>query len=153
MAPLFPVLLAVHVSLAIALFIPALVLPFTLRTRTPAPPGRIARGALWLQAHGTVVIGAGLAATGIGMLVVLGPSFLRQPWLLVALATYAAVAALVYFVQRPGLRSLLGRGPAASDAERATWRESAKRQRYLAYAVTTGVGLIAFLMSTKPELW
>jgi hypothetical protein len=153
MATLFPILLAVHVSLAIALFIPALVLPFTLRIRSAGSPGRVAGAALWLQAHGTVVIGVGLAATGIAMLVVLGPRLLQQPWLVVALATYAMVAAVVYFVQRPGLRSLLGRGPGTSDPERAAWRDGARRQRYLAYAVTTGVGLIAFLMSTKPELW
>ena len=29
----------------------------------------------------------------------------------------------------------------------------ARRQRYVAYGITTAVGLIAFLMSTKPALW
>lgn len=153
MTALFPLLLGLHVTLAIALFIPGLVLPFTLRTGRSGEPGRAVRGALWLQAHGTVVIGAGLALTGVAMLTVLGPRLLEQPWLLVALATYALTAAVIFFVQRPGLRSLVGRGPGTSDAERAVWRDGARRQRYIAYAITTAVGLIAFLMSTKPALW
>jgi hypothetical protein len=152
---LFPVLLAAHVSLAVALFVPGLVLPFTLRSRrgTERPPGRVVRGLLWLQANGTAIIGAGLAATGIGMLLVVGPRLLEEPWLLVSLATYAITAVVVFFIQRPSLRSLLGRGPGPSDQDRVAWREGARRQRYIAYGITTAVGLIAFLMMSKPVLW
>ncbi len=58
-------------------------------------------------AHGTVIIGAGVAVTGIAMLIVLGGAFLDQPWLLVALAIYATVLAVAFFIQRPGVRRLL----------------------------------------------
>ena len=62
---LFPYILVVHVTLAISLFVPSIVLPFTLRTRKAAAdsPGRVMRALLWLQSHGTVVIGLGLALT------------------------------------------------------------------------------------------
>lgn len=155
LSALFPLLLATHIGLAIALFVPGLVLPFTLRSRreSDGPPGRIVRGLLWVQANGTVIIGAGLAATGVSMLLVLGPRLLEQPWLLVSLATYAVTAVVVFFVQRPDLRSLLRRGPGPTDEERATWRAGARRQRYIAYGITTAVGLIAFLMMSKPTLW
>ena len=56
---LFPYLLAIHITLAISLFVPSIVLPFTLRTRKAAAdsPGRVMRTLLRLQSHGTVVIG------------------------------------------------------------------------------------------------
>jgi len=154
MPSLFPLLLATHVTLAIALFVPGLVLPFTLRGRQAvAEPGRVVRGLLWVQAHGTLVIGAGLAVTGVAMITVLGSRMLEEPWLLIALATYGLTAAVVFFVQRPSLQDLLGRGQGRTDEDRVAWRTGARRQRYLAYGVTTAVGLIAFLMSTKPSLW
>jgi hypothetical protein len=159
LAPLFPILLAIHVTLAISLFVPSLLLPFTLRNRsvergaTAPEPGRFVGALLWLQAHGTVAIGAGLALTGIGMLAVLGPRMLEQPWLLASLATYAVAAVVAFAIQRPALRRLQAREGIATDADRAAWRERARRQRYVAYAITTAVGLIAFLMSTKPMLW
>jgi hypothetical protein len=155
LAPLFPVLLATHVGLAVALFVPSLVLPFTLRSRrgSEGRPGGVVRGLLWVQANGTTIIGVGLAITGISMLLVLGPAFLEQPWLMVSLATYAVTAVVVFAYQRPSLRSLLRRGPGPTDEERAVWREGARRQRYIAYGVTTAVGLIAFLMMSKPALW
>ena len=159
LAPLFPVILAVHVSLAVALFVPSLLLPFTLRNRSvergfAAPqPGRFVRALAWLQARGTVVVGAGLALTGIAMVAVLGTRILEQPWLLVSLATYAIAALIAFAFQRPSLRRLLRRDDVRSDADRAAWREGAKRQRYVAYFLTTAVGLIAFLMSSKPALW
>jgi hypothetical protein len=103
-----------------------------------------------MQAHGTVVIGLGLAATGIGLVAVLGGSLIRQPWLLVALAIYAANLALAFFIQRPNLRRLIGVRAAADDQ---VWRERAKRQRYVSYAMAALVGTIGFLMSTKPQLW
>jgi hypothetical protein len=103
-----------------------------------------------MQAHGTVVIGLGLAATGIGLVSVLGASLLREPWLLVALAIYAANLALAFFIQRPNLRRLIGIRAAPDDQ---VWRERAKRQRYVSYAMAALVGTIGFLMSTKPQLW
>jgi hypothetical protein len=171
LAPLFSAILATHVALAVSLFVPSLLLPFTLRLRPAAPdredhadredrqvreaprPSPFVRLLLSIQAHGTVVIGAGLALTGAAMLTVLGPRMLEQPWLLVSLATYAIAASIAFVVQRPGLRRLLGRDLLQSDAERAAWRERARRQRYIAYALTSAVGFIAFMMSTKPELW
>jgi len=159
LAPLFPYILAVHVTLAISLFVPSLLLPFTLRNRsvergfTGPEPGRFVGALLWLQAHGSVVIGVGLALTGIAMLTVLGPRILEQPWLLASLATYAATVVVAFAVQRPALRRLQARDGLATDADREAWRAKARRQRYVAYAITTAVGLIAFLMSTKPALW
>ncbi len=155
----FPLILATHITLAIALFVPSLLLPFTLRNRLVSPgydaprPGRFVRGLLWIQAHGTVVIGFGLALTGIAMVGVLGTRMLEQPWLLVSLATYAVTAVVVFVIQRPTLRGLVRRDGIESDTDREAWRARARRQRYIAYGVTTAVGLIAFLMSTKPVLW
>lgn len=159
LSSLFPFILATHITLAIALFVPSLLLPFTLRNRLVSPgyqapdPGRFVRSLLWIQAHGTIVIGAGLALTGGAMIVVLGPRMLEQPWLLVSLATYGVTAVVAFAVQRPTLRRLVRRDRIESDQERDAWRAKARRQRYLAYGITTAVGLIAFLMSTKPTLW
>ena len=67
-----PSILATHITLAICLLVPSLLLPFTLRNRSVAPnaapdqPGRVVRCLSWAQTHGTIVIGAGLALTGIG---------------------------------------------------------------------------------------
>jgi uncharacterized membrane protein len=159
LAPLFPTVLATHITLAVSLFVPSLLLPFTLRNRSVAigyaatGPGRFVRLLVWIQAHGTVAIGAGLALTGVAMLAVLGPRMLEQPWLLVSLVTYAVTAVVAYGVQRPNLRRLVGRQSLLTDADREAWRARARRQRYVAYGITSAVGLIAFLMSTKPELW
>lgn len=159
LSSLFPIILATHITLAIALFVPSLMLPFTLRNRLvnagyDAPePGRFVRTMLWIQAHGTLVIGTGLALTGLAMVAVLGPRMLEQPWLLVSLATYAITAVVAFAVQRPTLRRLVRREHIESDADRVAWRNNARRQRYIAYGITTAVGLIAFLMSTKPVLW
>lgn len=159
LSSLFPVILATHITLAIALFLPSLLLPFTLRNRLvnagyDAPePGRVVRLMLWMQAHGTIVIGSGLAITGLAMVAVLGPRMLEQPWLLVSLATYAVTALVVFVIQRPTLRGLVRRDHIETDLDREAWRARARRQRYIAYGVTTAVGLIAFLMSTKPALW
>ncbi|HUG48438.1 MAG TPA: hypothetical protein VMP67_08510 [Candidatus Limnocylindria bacterium] len=97
-----------------------------------------------------MLIGAGLAITGVLMLLVLGPQLLAQPWLLLALAIYAANLGLAFFVQRPGLRRLLGMRARPSDAELEVWRTRARRQRYVSYVMAGAVGLIAFLMSAKP---
>jgi hypothetical protein len=152
MAQFFPLLLATHITLAVSLFLPSILLPFALRARRAASesPNRFVRFLLWMQAHGTVVIGIGLALTGIGLLAVLGGQLLGQPWLLVALGIYAGNLALAFFVQRPNLRRLIGVKAAADDE---TWKARAKRQRYVSYAMAALVGTIGFLMSTKPALW
>ena len=145
---LFPILLAVHIALAIGLLLPSLVLPFTLRNRGPsAEHGPLWRGLFWLQRNGTLIIGAGLAVTGVAMLLILGPQLLGQPWLALALAVYAANLLLAFFVQRPGLRQLLGMSAQMSDSARELWRARARRQRYVSYLMAAAVGLIAFLMS------
>ena len=152
MAALFPIMLATHVTLAVSLLLPSVLLPFALRGRSAnARPGPLVRLMLWLQSTGAPVIGIGLAVTGIGMLLVLGPQLLTQPWLLVALAVYGANIALAFFIQRPGLRRLLRLRSDSSDAERVRWRALARRQRYLSYVMALAVGLIAFLMMSKPQ--
>ena len=108
------------------------------------------RSLLQVQAQGTLVIGIGLALTGAALIVVLGGSIVGQPWLLVALAIYAANLLLAFFVQRPNLRRLVGIRAAADDRQ---WLERARRQRYVSYAMAALVGTIGFLMSTKPDLW
>ena len=152
MAQLFPVLLVTHIGLAVSLFVPSILLPFALRTRRAAAesPNRFVRFLLWMQAHGTVVIGAGLALTGVGLLSVLGAQLLSQPWLLLALAIYAGNLVLAFFVQRPNLRRLIGVRAAGDDR---VWQARARRQRYVSYAMAALVGTIGFLMSTKPTLW
>jgi uncharacterized membrane protein len=153
---LFPLLLTTHVVLAVSLFLPAFLLPFTMRTRgTDGEPvvsgsGRFVRLLIWLEAHGTLIIGAGVAATGIAMLVVLGGAFLGQPWLIVALGIYATVLLVAFFVQRPGVRRLLGLRQAASEEEKERWRTRARRQRYISYLMAGAIGLIGWLMMSKP---
>lgn len=151
-ASLFPILLVVHITLAVSLFLPSILLPFALRTRraTVESESGLVRGLLWAQAHGTVIIGAGLALTGVGLLSVLGPTMLQQPWLLVALSIYATNLVIAFFVQRPNLRRLIGIKAAGDDR---TWKERAKRQRYVSYLMAGLVGTIGFLMSTKPAIW
>ena len=154
MSGLFPVILGSHIVLAIGLILPSLLLPFALRRGTPASgPGRTTRGLLWLQAHGTLVFGFGLAVTGILLVLAIGPSVFAQPWLAVALVIYATNLILAFFVQRPNLRRLLGATLTDDPAEEERWRDRARRQRYVSYAMALAVGLIAFLMSTKPALW
>jgi len=151
-ASLFPILLATHVALAVGLFLPSILLPFALRARRAATESAspLVRGLLWMQSNGTMVFGVGLALTGIGLLSILGPQLLGQPWLLVALSIYAFNLVLAFFIQRPNLRRLIGIRADASDA---TWKTRARRQRYVSYAMAVLVGTIGFLMSTKPQLW
>jgi hypothetical protein len=158
-AELFPILLVAHVTLAISLFLPAFLLPFAMRTRgrdgapvVPRQAGSFTRLLLWLESHGTVVIGAGVAATGIAMLLILGLAFLGQPWLLFALSLYAAVLFAAFFIQRPGVRRLLGLPVAATDEEKERWRARARRQRYVSYLMAGGIGLIGWLMMAKPTI-
>ncbi|HEX5588986.1 MAG TPA: hypothetical protein VFX65_01685 [Candidatus Limnocylindrales bacterium] len=149
---LFPILLVVHVVLAVSLFLPSILLPFALRARraTVESGSPLVRGLLAMQSHGTVVIGIGLALTGIGLVSVLGASLLSQPWLLVALSIYALNLVLAFFIQRPNLRPLLGIRAGTEDH---VWAARARRQRYVSYVMAGLVGTIGFLMSTKPELW
>ncbi len=148
----FPILLVTHIVLAVSLFLPSILLPFALRTRRAAAdsPHPLVRFLLRMQANGTLLIGIGLALTGALLVVLLGGSLIGQPWLLVALAIYAANLVLAFFVQRPNLRRLIGIRAAADDR---AWLERAKRQRYVSYAMAALVGTIGFLMSTKPTLW
>jgi uncharacterized membrane protein len=145
-------LLAVHIALAVTLFVPSLLLPFALRARNAAQQerGPIVRGLVWLQATGSAFVAAGLAASGIGLVALLGPDLLRQPWLLVALVVYAVNLAIAFFVQRPSLRRLFARG---TEGDRDRWRAVARRQRYVSYLMAGAVGLIGFLMTSKPRLW
>jgi hypothetical protein len=148
-ANLVPLLLVTHISLAVALFLPSILLPFALRTRRAAVESEsgVVRGLLWAQSHGTVLIGAGLALTGVGLVLALGPTLLTQPWLLIALVVYAVNLGLAFFIQRPNLRRLIGIKAAPDDR---VWLERARRQRYVSYLMAGLVGLIGFLMSTKP---
>ncbi len=145
----FPVLLVTHIALAVALLLPSVVLPFVLRRRS-GEPGPVTRALMALQGTGTIVIAAGLALTGGAMLITLGPDLLTEPWLLTALDLNAINLVIAAVVSRPNLRRLVGLGSASDDA---TWRRRARQQRYVAYGMAGIIGVIGFLMSTKPELW
>jgi len=154
LAPLFPMVLVTHIVLAISLFLPSILLPFALRLhggKFEEGQGRVSRTLFWLQRNGTLIIGAGLALTGVLLILTLGTQLLTQPWLLLALAIYATNLLLAFFVQRPGLQRLLGVRPDASDETRERWRGWARRQRYVSYLMAGLIGVIGFLMSTKPE--
>ena len=150
---LFPLFLVAHIALAIALFVPSLLLPFAFRARrgslNPEGSGRFVRLLLTLQSRGTVWIGLGLAISGLALISSLGFAVLERPWLLVALGIYAFNLALAYFIQVPRLRRLIGLR-SGSDPR---WPDLARRQRYISYVMAGLVGTIGFLMSTKPNLW
>ncbi|MBI2762912.1 MAG: hypothetical protein HYX54_04055 [Chloroflexi bacterium] len=149
---LFAATLVVHIVLAVSLFLPAVLLPFALRTRRAAAEsasGTI-RVLLAMQSRGTVVIGIGLAVTGLALLGTLGLTLLGQPWLVVALSIYVLNLVLAFFVQRPNLRPLLGIRGSVDDR---IWVSRARRQRYVSYVMAGMIGTIGFLMSTKPALW
>lgn len=146
----FPILLVVHIGLAISLLAPSVLLPFLLRRRGgDAPRGRAIGTLMAMQGTGSVVIGIGLALTGSGLVISLGTEILARPWLLLALTVYALNLVLAAFISRPGLRRLVR--IANADAE--GWGRQATRVRYAAYAMAAATLLIGFLMSTKPELW
>jgi hypothetical protein len=145
----FPILLVAHITLAVALLLPSVIVPFALR-RTARQPGLIIRFLMWLQASGTLVISLGLAATGGAMLWILGPSLVTEPWLLVALGIYAANLLIAAFISRPNLRRLLGLSDGGDPSE---WRRRARQQRWIAYGMAGAIGVIGLLMSTKPQLW
>jgi hypothetical protein len=148
----FPILLVIHIGLAVALLAPSLLLPFLLRRSTasgpPQNPGM--RLLMAMQGTGSVVIAVGLAVTGAGLLAILGTQLLSRPWLLVALGIYAANLLVAAFVSRPNLRRLLWTGGGADDG---AWSRRARTQRYVAYGMAAATGVIGFLMSAKPELW
>jgi Predicted integral membrane protein (DUF2269) len=145
----FPILLVIHIALAVSLLLPSVVLPFVLR-RNAGPPGLVTRALMALQGTGTIVIAAGLAITGGSMLWILGPELLTEPWLLVALALYAINLVIAAVVSRPNLRRLIGLSGRGDDE---SWRRRARQQRYVAYGMAGIIGVIGFLMSTKPQLW
>jgi hypothetical protein len=146
----FPVLLVTHILLAVALLLPSVLLPFLLR-RGAGRPGTVTRALMAMQGTGTLIIAVALAVTGSAMLWILGPDLLTKPWLLVALTLYALNLAVAALVGRPNLRRLIGLG--SSSADDATWQARARRQRYVAYGMAGLIGVIGFLMSTKPDLW
>jgi hypothetical protein len=145
----FPILLITHIVLAVSLLLPSVLLPFVLR-RSSGPPGPLTRALMAMQGTGTLVIGAGLAITGGAMLWILGPELLTQPWLLVALTLYAVNLVVAAVISRPNLRQLVGLRESGDDA---TWRRRARQQRFVAYGMAGIIGVIGFLMSTKPTLW
>jgi hypothetical protein len=146
----FPILLAIHITLAVSLLLPSVLLPFVLR-RSDGRTGAVTRFLMAMQGTGTLLIAAGLAITGGAMLWILGPELLAQPWLLVALGLYAANLAIAAFVSRPNLRRLIGLRDGGADE--ATWQRRARRQRLVAYGMAGVIGAIGLLMSTKPTLW
>ena len=148
----FPVLLAVHICLALALLAPSVIVPFLLRRRPDGEaPSATTRALTTLQGNGTLLIGLGLAVSGAALLLTLGLGLLGRPWMLVALGLYAANLLVAAFVSRPNLRRLVGISFATTDD--ATWERRARRQRYLAYGMAAATGVIGLLMSTKPQLW
>jgi len=147
----FPVLLVTHIGLAVAMLLPSVVLPFVLR-RSGGSPGPGTRALMRMQGSGTLLIGAGLAVTGVAMLWLLGPELLTQPWLIVALVLYAINLAVAALISRPNLRRMVGIGPGRSE-EDAAWTRLARRQRWVAYGMAAAIGVIGMLMSTKPQLW
>jgi hypothetical protein len=151
----FPILLGIHIALAVALLAPSILLPFLLRRAEAAgstQPNPVMRALMAMQGSGSVVIAVGVGLTGAALLATLGLELLSQPWLLVALALYAANLLLAAFVARPNLRRLLRIGGAGDGGDEA-WRRRARQQRYVAYAMAAAIGVIGLLMSTKPDLW
>ncbi len=150
--PWLPILLIAHILLAITLLMPSVLLPFALRTRraTVESGNPFVQLLLRMQSRGTLIVGAGVAITGVSLILVLGYRLAAQTWLLVALAIYAVDLAIAFFIQRPNLHRLVGIRAAWDDE---VWRARARRQRYISYAMAGLVATIGFLMSTKPELW
>ena len=148
----FPLLLIAHVSLAVSLLAPSLLLPFLLRRADASGAteyGTITRGLLVMQGTGSVVIALGVGITGVALLVLLGIQLLSQPWLLVALTIYAINLIVAAFISRPNLRRLLR----MDSGDPAAWERRARRQRYVAYGMAAAIGVIGLLMRTKPTLW
>ena len=115
-----------------------------------APPNTdaITRGLLVMQGSGSVAIALGVGITGVALLVVLGIELLGKPWLIVALILYAINIVVAAFISRPNLRRLLR----MEAGDPAAWERRARRQRYVAYGMAAVIGVIGFLMMSKPEL-
>jgi hypothetical protein len=147
--PLFPILLVLHVALAVGLLLPSVALPFLLRDAAPAGPrGAATSWLVRLQSDGAVPIALGVAATGVALLVLLGVELLQRGWLLAALVLYAVNLVIAVAVARPELRSLLG----GRVGDEAGWRERARRARWIAYGMAALIGVIGLLMMTKPSI-
>ncbi len=142
----FPILLILHIALALSLLLPSVVLPFLLRRGPGAEAIPMVRFLMRMQGSGSLLIAAGLALTGAGLLAVLGVRLLTQPWLLIALVIYAANLLMAGFVSRPNLRRLIRMGGGDAIA----WERRARRQRWIAYGMGAATGVIGFLMMTKP---
>ena len=165
--PFIPILLVTHVMLAVGFLVPSVLLPFGLRAvgasssagASRAADRRLVRALVAVQESGTIALGAGVAVTGVALAVLLGAQLFAQPWLRIAVALYGANLAIAFFIQRPGLRRLLGlrgRPPWGGDGDEAAdelrWRALARRQRSVSYLRAGLIGLIGFLMMSKPEL-
>ena len=146
----FPILLIIHIALAVSLLLPSVLLPFVLK-RSDGAPGWATRALMAMQGTGTLIIGGGLALTGAAMLWILGPQLLTEPWLMAALALYAINLLVAAVISRPNLRRLVRLTGSGADDE--TWRRRARQQRYVAYGMAGLIGVIGLLMSTKPDLW
>ena len=160
MSSLVTPLLVVHVLLALSLLVPAVLLPFALRSGGgpfTAPRG-VMRGLLTVQSRGAAPIGLGVAVSGLGLVWALGLELLGQPWLLVALALYAVDIVVALAIQRRGLRRLAAASGSGADGSVADGSPGgaaaiARRLRWGSYGMAGVVGLIGYLMSTKPDLW
>jgi hypothetical protein len=150
--PLLPLVLITHVALAVTLFLPTLLLPFTLRARRSAVDSgsRVVQLLIGFEARGSLGVGVAVAATGFLLVLILGASLLSKPWLVTALTIYALNLLVAFFIQRPNLRPLLGITAGPDDRG---WAARARRQRYVSYVMAAMIGTVGFLMSTKPQLW
>ena len=140
-------------SWRISLVLPSILLPFALRTRraTVESGAGSSEALLWAQTHGTIVIGVGLALTGLGLVARRsGRRCSSSRGCSSRSRSTSSTSAIAFFIQRPNLRRLIGIRAAADDE---TWLERAKRQRYVSYLMAGLVGTIGFLMSSKPVLW
>lgn len=144
----FPILLAAHIVLAIALLLPSVLLPFLLRRGARPESGPLLRLLLTMRGPGAVVIAIGLAVTGIGLLAVLGVELLGRPLLVVALLLYAAVLLVAAFISRPSLRRMVGMAP----GDQAAWQRRARAQRWVAYGMAAAIGIIGLLMMNQRAL-
>ena len=149
--PPFSLVLAFHVSGALALFLPSLLLPFALRADRAATDSdsRLVRVLLSMQSL-AIPIGLAVAASGLFLVATIGLSVLNERWLLLGLAFYAAMLLVALFIQRPSLRALIGVRATWDDR---AWQNHARRLRYGSYVMATLIGVIGWLMSAKPELW
>jgi uncharacterized membrane protein SirB2 len=125
-SPLFAPVLVIHIALALALFLPAIALPL-LGARELA----VSRGLAVVRTRGTAPIGLGLLLSGLALVAIVGIDLLGQSWLVLGIGLYV-VALVVAFATR---RSLAG------------------RVRWVSYVIAALIGVIGFLMATKPALW